>query len=547
MITYIIGHKNPDTDSICSAIALTEIKKARGQKDIYAARAGDLNPQTTFILKRFGIEPPLYLSDVYLRAKDIMTCDIFTVDKDTPIFNVMKSMEEEKIRIVPVLDDNKKPLGVVTLMDIAEWQVSLTSADASRKVLTSIPNLVATLDGEVLTNSIGNDQEVLSLYVGAMMASHFESTIGDTPPQKCIVVVGDRETIQASAIKLGIGIIIISGGLSIKPDFIKAAKENNVTVMSSPYDTATTSQLVRLSAPAGKICNTNYKKVSPDDCVENIKMTIKNFAETGVLAIDEDGAMQGILTKSDLLKPSPIQLILVDHNEISQAVDGAEDVDIIEVVDHHRLGNFHTTGPITFRCDPIGSTSSIVAGIYKAEGFEIDKDIAGLLLSGVLSDTVILRSPTTTNKDKEILKWLEEKSGLDHKELGNEIFSANSSMKARGAKAVVRDDFKVYTAKGVDFGIGQVETLGFSEFESEKASIKKELEQTRKTKDLTMACLLITDIGKGTSLLMAVGENKTIEALEYPKLEDNVYELKNVLSRKKQVAPHLLNLFNEIY
>lgn len=547
MITYIIGHKNPDTDSICSAIALTELKKARGMQNVFAARAGDLNPQTTFILDRFGIESPLYLSNVYLRAKDIMTTDIFTVDKDTPIFNVMKSMEEEKIRIVPVLDDNKKPLGVVTLMDIAEWQVALTGADASRKVLTSIPNLIDTLKGKILTNSIGNEEQTLSLYVGAMMATHFESTLADTPAEQCIVVVGDRETIQDSAIKLGIGVLIISGGLELKPEFIEAAKKARVTVISSPFDTSTTSQLVRLSTPAGNICNTNYKQISPNDCVENIKMTIKNFAEIGVLAIDEDGVMHGILTKSDLLKPSPVQLILVDHNEISQAVDGAEDVDIVEVVDHHRLGNFHTTGPITFRCDPIGSTSSIVAAIYKSEGFEIKKEIAGILLSGVLSDTVILRSPTTTNKDREILKWLEEKSGMDHKELGNDIFSAGSSMKARGAKAVVRDDFKVYTVKGKDFGIGQVETIGFDEFHTEKEKIKKELKQTRETKDLTMACLLITDIAQGTSLLMAIGEGKILETFEYPKLEDDLYELKNVLSRKKQVAPHLLNLFNETY
>jgi manganese-dependent inorganic pyrophosphatase len=547
MITYIIGHKNPDTDSICSAIALTELKKARGMENVFAARAGDLNPQTTFILKRFDVESPLYLSNVYLRAKDIMTTDIFTVDKETPIFNVMKSMQEEKIRIVPVLDDDKKTLGVVTLMDIAEWQVGLTGTDASRKVRTSIPNLIKTLKGSILTNSIGNKQQTLSLYVGAMMATHFETTLADTPAEKCIVVVGDRETIQASAIKLGIGVLIISGGLKIKAEFIEAAKAANVTIISSPYDTSITSQLVRLSSPAGDICNTNFKKISPDDCVEDIKITIKNFAEIGVLAINENGVMQGILTKSDLLKPSPVQLILVDHNEISQAVDGAVDVDIVEVVDHHRLGNFHTTGPITFRCDPIGSTSSIVAAIFKAEGFEIKKEIAGLLLAGVLSDTVILRSPTTTNKDRQILKWLEEKSGLDHKELGNEIFSANSSMKTRGAKAVVRDDFKVYTAKGKDFGIGQVETVGFDEFHSEKTKIKEELEQTRETKDLIMACLLITDIVEGTSLLMAVGNKKVLQTFEYPKLEDDVYELKNVLSRKKQVAPHLLNLFNEMF
>lgn len=547
MITYIIGHKNPDTDSICSAIALTELKKAKGMQDVVAARAGDLNPQTTFILEHFGIESPLYLANVYPRAKDIMTCDIFTVDKETPIFNVMKSMEEEKIRIVPVLDDNKKPIGVVTLMDIAEWQVALTSPDASRKVLTSIPNLIDTLNAKILTNFMGNEQKTLSMYVGAMMATHFESTIADTPPDQCVVVVGDRDTIQESAIRMGIGLIIISGGLEIKPELIEAAKKAKVTVISSPYDTATTSQLIRLSAPAGKICNTNFKTISPDDCVEDVKTTIKNYAEIGVLALDADGVMHGILTKSDLLKPSPVQLILVDHNELSQAVDGAEEVDIIEVVDHHRLGNFHTTGPITFRCDPIGSTSSIVAGIFKAEGLEIKKEIAGILLSGVLSDTVILRSPTTTNKDKEILKWLEEKSGLDHKELGNDIFSANSSMKARGAKSVVRDDFKVYTAKGKDFGIGQVETVGFEEFNSEKANIKKELELARETKDLTLACLLITDIAVGTSLLMTVGEGKILEALEYPKLEKDVYELKNVLSRKKQVAPHLLNVFNETY
>ncbi|MBI5588688.1 MAG: DHH family phosphoesterase, partial [Deltaproteobacteria bacterium] len=240
-------------------------------------------------------------------------------------------------------------------------------------------------------------------------------------------------------------------------------------------------------------------------------------------------------------------LVLVDHNELSQAVDGADRVNILEVIDHHRIGNFHSPYPIPFICEPVGSTSTLVSELFRRRGLPIKKETAGLLLGGVLSDTVILKSPTTTGRDREIVKWLEERSGLDHMAFGSEIFSATSSLKKRGPEAVVNGDYKVFETKGRKFGIGQVETIGFDEFHEEKERLVKELERVREKKDLKLSALLVTDIVMGTSLLLAVGEKEVIYKLDYPRLEEGVYELKNVLSRKKQVVPHILSVFNAIY
>jgi manganese-dependent inorganic pyrophosphatase len=281
--------------------------------------------------------------------------------------------------------------------------------------------------------------------------------------------------------------------------------------------------------------------------VDDVKLRMAESRERGLLVLDDEGTLLGVVTKSNLLKVSKTSLILVDHNELSQSVDGADGVTIREVVDHHRLGNFHTTQPIRFICEPVGSTSTLVAEMYRKEGVPIAPDIAGLLLAGVLSDTVMLKSPTSTERDVVIITWLEEKSGLDHLIFGQEVFSATSSLKKKGINAVVNGDFKTFEAKGEMFGVGQVETIGFDEFFEEKERLTAELIKVKESKGLKLSALLVTDIVVGTSLLLTTAEKEVTRSLGYPLLEENVYELKGVLSRKKQVAPHLLGLFNSIY
>ncbi|MDT8317308.1 MAG: putative manganese-dependent inorganic diphosphatase [bacterium] len=545
--TFVIGHKNPDSDSICSAIALAELKKLEGVSNIEAARAGEINPQTSFILSRFNIPSPRYLSNVYPRARDIMTRDAVSIPQNTPLIRVMELMRDNNIRFVPVLDSRRRPVGVLAPMDIARQSLSHFETESSREVFTSIKNITETLGARTVTKRPVDDEKTFSVYVGAMEKESFLKVIGEKEPDKCIVIVGDREEIQQLSVEKKVGALIVTGGLDISEKIVNAAREKDVSIMISPFDSATTALMVKISTPVYHVCRSNFETASEGDLTEELKQRLASSSKRGIIVLNNEGAMAGIITKSNLLRPSGTGLILVDHNELSQAVDGADMVTIDEVVDHHRLGNFHTVHPIRFICEPVGSTSTMVAEMYRKKGIKIRKDIAGLLLSGIISDTIILKSPTTTDRDRNIVVWLEEKSGLCHEVFGKEIFAATASLKKTGAKEAVEGDYKTFETKGKMFGIGQVETIGFDEFYEEKESLAKELERIKKTKDLKMSALLVTDIVKGTSLLLVAAESEINSNLGYTLIGENLYELKNVLSRKKQVAPHLLGLFNEIY
>ncbi|MCL4872835.1 putative manganese-dependent inorganic diphosphatase [bacterium] len=540
--TYVIGHKNPDTDSICSAIALAELKNALGEGDFIPARAGDLNPQTEFILNYFNVQPPKYISDVRPKAKDIMSTGVVTVTDETPFHRVLELMREEEVRFMPVLDRDGRPRGVLTLMELAKRYLE---AEHSIQVTTSLVNIVHTLGARVRNDSLGGREITLTVYIGAMSEEAFLYILGQEDPAKCALIVGDRVEIQKRAVEKGVGLLIISGGFDVDESLAKEASRRGVSIIVSPFDSATTSILVRVSTPASMVCETSFDTVAPDDLVDDFKF--KAASAAGLIVLDSDGVMQGVITKTDILKPPSTSLVLVDHNELSQAVDGAEAVNITEVVDHHRIGNFTCTQPIPFICEPVGSTSTLVSELFKRTGAPIKKETAGLLLGGVLSDTVMLKSPTTTARDRDIIKWLEEKSCLDHAAFGSEVFGASASLRKRGAEAVVAGDFKVFEAKGGKFGIGQVEIIGFDEFHEEAANLTGELLKARDKKELKLAGLLVTDISQGTSLLLAVGENEVLYRLNYPKVKDGVFELKNVISRKKQVVPHILSVFNEIF
>lgn len=539
---FVIGHKNPDTDSICSAIGLAEYKAAVGDSNVVAARAGDLNPQTEFILNYFNVPAPKFLHDVHPRAKDIMSVDIVKVTEHTPFHTVLELMREQEVRFIPVLDGDGKPKGVLTLLELAKRYLE---AEHSIEVTTSLKNIVETLKARVKLDFLGSSEATLSVYIGAMSEEAFIYILGDKNPKECAIIVGDRLDIQKRAVEKGVGLLIISGGFDVEECVLRAAKEKGVSIIVSPLDSATTSIMVRVSTPAYKICDKTFEKVSPDELVEDIKF--KAAASAGLIVLDNGGVMQGIITKTDILKPSGTNLILVDHNETNQAIDGADKVNIVEVVDHHRIGNFTCQQPIPFFCEPVGSTSTLVSELYRNNNVAIRKEVAGLLLGGVLSDTVILKSPTTTDRDRNIIKWLEEKSGLDHKSFGADIFGSTASLKKRGPEAVVGGDYKVFEAKGRKFGVGQVETIGFDEFYDEKPKLVEELAKLMEKKELKLSALLVTDIVLGTSLLLAIGDKEVMYKLNYPKLKDNVFELKNVISRKKQVVPHILGVFNEIF
>ncbi len=526
-------------------MGMARLKTELGMKNVVAARAGTLNPQTKFVLKRLGLEPPLYVSDVHPRAKDVMTDRVFTVHKDTPLIKVMEIMEEEKVRFVPVVSEDNRPYGVVTLMELAKRFMAGTGPGAARQVRASIANMQEALGGRSLVDCTGTKVLELSIFVGAMGRESFLSTIKKEGAGRSLVIVGDREDIQRETIEFGVAVLIVSGGFDVSESVVAMAGKKGVSLIVSPFDSATTAQVVKLSTPASMICETTFSTIGSDELTENIKRRLAQV--TGLIVVDKKGLLHGLVTRSRILKRSPISLILVDHNELSQAVDGAGSVEIRGVVDHHRIGGFQSVSPIPFVCGPVGSTSTLVAEQFYSEGVEMDKDMAGLLLSGVLSDTVVLKSPTTTERDRTIVARLEAISGLDYRAFGEEIFRATSSLTKLGAEAAVMGDHKVFTAAGKTFGIGQVETIGFDEFYKEKDNLRKELQGLMAKKGFYLSALLVTDIVKGTSLFLAVGVPEVLYKLGYREIGKDLYELKGVISRKKQVVPHILNAFNEIY
>ncbi len=538
--TIIIGHKNPDTDSICSALGYEALKKTLGE-NVMAARAGNINPQTDFVLRYFGKEPPAYIADVYPKVHDVMTTDIVSTSRKAPLCSVINAMGSKNVRFMPVIED-ERPVGLLSLLTLAE-QLIVRTPSTTREVYTSIANVAEALQARSLYTKSSDEEFTASVLIGAMAEESFVGVVQKSDARNCIVIVGDRENIQKAAITRGVRLVIVTGGLEVSRDIVNMAEGNGVSVMVSPFDSATTAWLTLLSTPVGHLCGSDFLMVSETETLREFKARVKDRVG---LVTDRRGALSGVITSVDLLRPSRIRLILVDHNELSQAVDGASEVEITEVVDHHRLGNFHTSSPIRFVNEPVGSTSTLIAEKFFRKGVDPYKDTAGLMISGIISDTLMLKSPTATDRDRMMVERLSVIAGIDPVAFSRELFKAGSGLSGKAPLNIIKADFKAYDVKGKKFGIGQVEVVGFGEFYEAMSSLEESLSRIKEAEGYTLAGLLITDISYGNSLLLAISDSAIASTLGYPSAGKNLYELKGVLSRKKQVVPHILNLFAKL-
>jgi len=542
---YVIGHKNPDTDSICSAMAYARLKQLQGVPQVQAARAGDLNRQTEFVLDELALPRPQLLMDVYPRVKDVVGDHVVTVSGDAPLSRALELFHLHNIRLLPVIDDNRQPLGLLFLKKVSERFLIPRQESEIRRVIASVDSIRQCLKASILCQAegAGDKVEELNLYVGAMASATFRERLKGYNPRDMVLVTGDRENIQRQAVEMGVRILIVTASLPVSPDMVELARKKGVTILSTPFDTATSAWLTRLSTPVSELVAADYQSVGLQDRLDDLRLKLLHSKDPGVVVLDGEGRVAAVATKSNLLSPSQVKLILVDHNELSQAVAGADKVEIMEVIDHHRLGNFHTDHPIRFINQPLGSTCSLVATLYRQMGREPERAIAGLMLAGLLSDTVILKSPTTTDTDREIASWLGKLAGLDPYEFGRRIFSAGSALAAHpSVRHLILADFKEYKADDRVFGLGQVEVVSFHEFHSLKDQITKELAALKKERKLDTVGLLVTDIVQETSLLLAQGSKELPYVIGYPQVEENLFELKGVLSRKKQLVPHLLKV-----
>ena len=388
---YVIGHRNPDTDSIASAIAYAALKRQTGMVEAVAAMAGEPNPQTRYILDRLGIAEPLYLADVNPKVRDIVNRSPVTVSLQNSAYEALEKFQSSGVRILPVLDDSKRPQGMLSLMRLSESYL-LPGSDRQREFTTTLPSLAATLSGEFVAGGGDSTPVTLKLFIGAMLEESFSDRIAGHDPSTLLIMTGNRRTIQQASIERGIRLLVVTGNHSLDDDLLLLAEEKGVSVLLTPHDTATAAWLSRLSTPVLLLADPKFSTIGVWESVRNLRKKMLATGEAAIFAVDEEGFLAGVATKSSLMARNPYSLILVDHNELGQAVPGAEAVEILEVIDHHKLGNSHTILPISFTTAPVGSTCTLVARCYREQEVEPDKVIAALLLAGILSDTVILKS-----------------------------------------------------------------------------------------------------------------------------------------------------------
>ncbi len=548
--TYIVGHRNPDADAICSAIAYSAFKEARGERGYVAARCGNSNARIDTILRRFRQPLPLYLSDVSPRVRDLMVREVIALDEHATCAEALSIFDQRDVRVLPVTGGDRVVLGTVSLSTLGGVFIPrLTDPRLLRLVHTSLANIVRTLEGQAL--HLVEEQKVGDLYVrlGTMDVTTFWSISerDNIPADKSLIIVGDRRDIQRRAIEIGVRAVVITSQLGMDDEILALARARGTSVIISPYDSATTSWIVRTASTLERIVEREVSRIDSDLRISEVRKKFTPSSPHALFVTDEVGRLEGILTKTDLLRTPSTRLVLVDHNEMTQAVPGADEVTITEIIDHHRLGAINTEQPILFINEPVGSTCTIVADLFRREGLQPSPDIAGIMMSGLISDTLHLNGPTTTGKDAIMLAWLAEISGVNSKQLADEIFNSGSVILANPPEKIIRSDFKIYEEGSVRFAVSQVEELGFGNFWQQAKPIAAALQDLRDEERLMFAALLVTDINTQNSLLLVKGTPEFIQRISYAHVEqDEIFDLPGVVSRKKQLIPYLTGLLKEM-
>lgn len=540
---FLCGHKNPDTDSIASAASYAYLKSQIDREYEYVPiRCGVASAQTKFIFEKAEAKLPDFMKDLYPKVADSMTKNIMTVEESDPLSKFLRLMREQSIRSMPVVDSNNKYKGMLGVNDLTE--LFIRDDRQSKPVFSlSADTLRRSLRGTVL--NVGELEAFEASIVVASMAweefhNHMEKLGGSS--KNTIIITANRPHILEEVFKQDYPAVIIVGldensALKINFNGFKG------WVFSSPYDTSQTIRCVEMGTPISKVMH-SVDPISPDDYVDTVHDVISKTGRKSIPVV-QDNNLVGVITGTDLLNKKRAKLILLDHNEMTQAIDGVEACEIVEIIDHHRLGTIKTNSPVMFYAKPVGSTCTLVYQLYKTYRVEIPKKIAMLLLGGMLSDTVIMKSPTTTEVDIEAINELAKYCGVDAKEYGVEIFSATDGLTTRSASEIINTDFKIFNENGVSFAISQAETVTLAQFPEIKEKLLAELENIKSSKNLDWVMILVTDIIKEESVLLTTG-HAAESIFGYKKTEDNLFFLPGVLSRKKQLLPEVLRVLEEI-
>ena len=532
---YVIGHRNPDTDSICSAIGYAHLKQALGE-NVVAARAGKVNAETKYALEYFHMQQPLLLSDLYPRVKDVLLdCKIVVKQHDT-LRQLGEIMRDHDLRSVPVTDSKGILVGIVTVSDLAKRYFQELGMANLSDMRVRYRDIIAAIDAKVLVDGIESDfiQGDVRIAAGSL------KTIKAGIKENDIVLIGDRhdETI-IDCVEQGISVLIITGNGRVSADVIEAAEARHMFVLSTPYDTYTTARLINQCVPVRRIMHENPVCFKPMDLLSDIKGTMEETHYRNYPVI-ENGRLVGLVSRDELTMPERDRVILVDHNERGQAVEGIEEAKIVEVIDHHRLGGIQTSEPIFTHAEPVGCTATIVANMHWQQDVDIPAPVAGLLLSAILSDTVLFKSPTCTPYDKKTAERLAEIAGVDLKEYGMAMLKAGSGIGDMTPMEIAKNDSKEFQMGDYHLLISQISVMDTKEVLGLEPQLIEAMTTICEKEGFDMSLVMVTDILEEATYLLYAGSPKTLigEAFKKDASGTHVY-LPGVMSRKKQIVPPL--------
>ncbi len=542
---YVIGHRNPDTDSVVSAAAYARLKTLLGLPNYRSARAGKVNPQTEYIFDRFGVPVPEFLNDLVPKVEYYLTDPPATVDAGVPLWEALEQMERDSLKVLPIVTAEGRYRSLLHYNAFARYILQKINPHKKSAIPTSINLLLETLRAQPIAVYDAEAVRKSLIVVAASADESFRRHLDAELPENALVIVGDRFDIQKYCIERKVRALVITNGNTLDKDLIALAEKNRVSVMISPFDTSSTSLLIIYSTPVGSMGDEAVAAVRLRDPVRKIRGPLSQSASRCLPVVDDDDRVAGVIYEGDLIKDPNIEIIMVDHNEPTQAIEGIENYKIQEVIDHHRLGNLSTRYPITFINKVVGATSTIITNLYREHKVPLDRSMASILLCGILADTLVLQSATTTEIDRDAAEYLSSVTGLEIASLGRDLMSAASQIGSRPAEELVRMDMKEYQEQGAAFTVSQVETDTPEDLVARKEEILAELGAVRRSGKRLFSSLMVTDVTELTSLLFVEGDKGFTGTLSFPKSEEGVYVLKDIVSRKKQLLPLLAELIEK--
>ena len=545
--TMVIGHRNPDTDSICSAICYANLKQAVTGEEYMPARAGHVNGETQFVLDYFGAEEPQLVEDVRTQVRDIEIRKTKGVADNISLKRAWNIMQENNVVTIPSVREDGTLEGLITVGDITKTYMNIYDSSILSKANTQYSNIIETLEAELIIGSAEAYFDQGKVLIAAANPDLMEFYI---EPHD-LVILGNRYESQLCAIEMGADCIIVCEGAAVSMTIKKIAQERGCTIIATTYDTYTAARLINQSMPISYFMTREHLiTFNSDDYIDEIREVMASKRHRDFPILDKDGRYLGMISRRNLLGAKGKQVILVDHNEKNQAVAGIENAEILEIIDHHRLGTIQTMSPVFFRNQPLGCTATIIYQMYQEAGIKVEPKIAGLLCSAIVSDTLLFRSPTCTPVDEMAARALADIAGIDIEKYAMEMFSAGSNLKDKSDEEIFYQDFKRFTSGKVTIGVGQITSLNGGELDKLKGRMEAFMEKALENNGLDMIFFMLTNILTETTELICEGQgalqlagkafHQDIELLEEEGLKEPVLRLPGVVSRKKQLIPELM-------